>query len=210
MRTIYLAIFALCLALCTPTFSEDIELEISQTVLEKFLLALAPIKGSGDYKSPGGNIPYQWEIQNPKITLANGQALFTADTSVGIGNAKYKTVAKGKGSTSYDPVTNKLGFQITQASFSLSFSFFGNTLHLADIDITKKLSQKFEMDMSSKVNQIIKIRAFSKNEQARYVRMYSVDPTIKIEDKKIKVYSNVAVVPTDPPKNLPDTSADDT
>jgi len=76
--------------------AEDIQLEISQSVLEKFLLAMAPLKGSGEYRSPAGPVPYQWEIQNPKIELINGAAIFTADTAVAIAGAKYRTIAKGE------------------------------------------------------------------------------------------------------------------
>lgn len=197
-----LCLFCLVLLFFLPTLShsQDIQLEIHQSVLEKFLLALAPIKGSGEYQSPAGPLPYQWEILNPKIVLANGQAQFTADTAVAISGAKYRTLAKGKGAASYDAVTNKLIFQITYAAFALNFSLFGNTLHLADIDISKRLNQKFELDLSTKVNQIIKIRPFGKNEQPRYVRMYSVDPIVKIESQKIRVYSNVAIVPTTAPE----------
>jgi len=183
--------------------AQDIQLEVSQSVLEKFLLALAPIQGSGEYKSPAGPVPYQWEIQNPKIDLTDGSAIFSADTAVGMAGAKYRTVAKGKGAASYDPTSNMLVFQITQASFSLSLSLFGNTIHLADIDISKRLSQKFEIDLSTKVNQIIKIKPFGKTEQPRYVRMYSVDPVVKIESKKIRVYSNVAIVPAPAPVVAP-------
>lgn len=199
-----LCLFCFVLLFCLPTLShgQDVQLEVHQSVLEKFLLALAPIKGSGEYKSPAGPLPYQWEIENPKVLLSNGLAEFTADTAVGISGAKYRTVAKGKGAASYDPITNRLVFQITQAAFSLSISMFGNTLHLADIDITKRLNQKFELDLSTKVNQVIKIKPFGKNEQPRYVRMYSVDPVVKIETKKIKVYSNVAIVPTTAPPEI--------
>ena len=194
----------LCLILLfwfpTLSHSQDVELEIHQNVLEKFLLALAPIKGSGEYQSPAGPLPYQWEVLNPKIVLTNGQAQFTADTAVAVSGAKYRTIAKGAGAASYDTVTNKVVFQITAAAFALNFSLFGNTLHLADIDITKRLNQKFELDLSTKVNQVIKIKPFGKNEQPRYVRMYSVDPVVKIESQKIKVYSNVAIVPTTAPE----------
>ncbi len=203
MCRLYLLCFLLIASLTSFIHSQDVQLEVHQTVLEKFLLALAPIKGSGEYKSPAGPLPYQWEIQNPKVALTNGLAEFTADTAVGISGAKYRTVAKGKGAASYDPITNRLVFQITQAAFSLSISMFGNTLHLADIDITKRLNQKFELDLSTKVNQVIKIKPFGKNDPPRYVRMYSVDPVVKIEPKKIRVYSNVAIVPTTAPEETP-------
>jgi hypothetical protein len=206
MHRFFFACLTVLLFLSPSLQAQDIQLDVSQSVLEKFLLALVPIKGSGDYKSPAGPVPYQWEIQNPKIILANGEALFSADTMVAMAGAKYRTVAKGKGAASYDPTSNRLVFQITYAAFSLSISLFGNTLNLADIDITKRLNQKFEIDLSTKVNQVIRIKPFGKTEEPRYVRMYSVDPIVKIESKKIRVYSNIAIVPTTAPETKPTAS----
>jgi len=102
-----------------------------------------------------------------------------------------------------------LVFQITYAAFSVSISIFGNTIHLADIDITKRLGQKFEIDLSTKINQIIKIKPFGKTEQPRYVRMYSVEPVVKIEPKRIRVYSNIAIVPAPAPLTAPSENQDE-
>jgi hypothetical protein len=113
---VFLALFSVFI------HAEDIQLEVHQSVLEKFLTALAPINGSGDYRSPAGPIPYHWEIKNPKINLTEGEASFTADTTVGMAGAKYKTIAKGRGAASYDPTANMLVFQIKYAAFSLSLS----------------------------------------------------------------------------------------
>lgn len=141
-----------------PIHGQDIEVRLHESVLNTVIGAIAPISGKGEFSSPLWSGPYKWKLKNPTLTVRPDGLGLVADTDVDLNGLPYTTVTKGKATVKLNTKTKKLELQITQASFALQLTVFGNKIHLTDIDISGVVNQTFTLDVPT-FNQTVQIPA---------------------------------------------------
>jgi len=129
-----------------PNSNKDIVVAIRETTLNKLFLALGEIKGTSTYSFMYLEGTYEWKLINPQIKLHANKADFESDVKVTVGKYNYSTHIYGKVEVCYEPTTNLIYVEITEAKFPLNILFFGKVKHLWDINLTKYFPTPFTFE----------------------------------------------------------------
>ncbi len=116
------------------------EVVIYEKTLNQFFSAMGPIHGVSHTSS--GDC--EWTVKNPHVVLQKEGAYFAADAHIQCGLINQNTVVKGVMDLGYDSEKNVISAKVKQASFELNFDFFGNKVHIMDVDISKYYKSQFQ------------------------------------------------------------------
>lgn len=169
--------------------TRDVTAIIHENSINKLFISIGDIKGSSEYSFMLIDGSYDWLLMNPQIKLHQNKADFIADVKVTAGKLSYKTKISGKVEICYEPTTNLVYVEITEALFPLNILFFGKEKHLWDVNLKKyfptpftfegPLSMGTEMIFTMPDNSVKKIYA------------YPVNCGVKVAEKQIIVFAEM-------------------
>jgi hypothetical protein len=144
-RFLLVIVFLSCVVF--PPFSKvratDAFVVIYQSTLNKFLSAIGPVDGQGEFNAGLGRLNYNWVVDGARIDIEEDTATFKGDVAIKAGPIRYGTEAKGRVNIVYDGDENIISVQIENASFELYAKVFGNKIHITDVDISPYYKPKF-------------------------------------------------------------------
>ncbi len=197
MKRIWILTVGWCLVIGYPSFAlpetmgsvaqYDAVMTIHESTLNKFLSAIGSISSTGNFNN--GATPYSWVVTNPKITISEVGATFTADALVKSGPISYKTIAKGNVDIGYEPTRNMINIKIKKASFEVAMDLLGNKIHITDVDISSYYKPQFEFSGPQPMQSQVIIPLPDKTKKTVEVR--SVVKKILVDEGKIWVGSSI-------------------
>ncbi|MBN8695970.1 MAG: hypothetical protein J0L87_05530 [Bacteroidetes bacterium] len=126
--------------------STDLTVVIQESMLNKLFKAMGEIKGTSSYSFMFIDGTYDWKLINPQIKLHNNKADFVTDVKVTVGSYSYQTKVTGNVEICYEPSTNLIYVEITEALFPLNIMFFGKSRHLWDVNLKKYFETPFTFE----------------------------------------------------------------
>lgn len=188
----------------TPTTQKtapnDMQVIISEEMLNKCFKALGPISGKEGYQVWFVKDTFTWILVNPQIHLHEGKANFTTDVGVIAGPFGYSTSCLGDVTIWYDRVKNLINVKITKCVVEIYTKIMGAKYHITDIDLADQFTDPFtfegptatstEMDMEMPDGSI------------RKLYMKTTDCDLSVKEKQIVVPCEVdfSLTPPPPPK----------
>lgn len=145
-KTILLSILFLIVSKPALTNDKDLTVIIEENMLNKLFKAMGEIKGTSSYSFMFIDGTYDWKLINPQIKLHNNKADFITDVKVTIGSYSYQTKVTGNVEVCYEPTTNLIYVEITEALFPLNMMFFGKIRHLWDVNLKKYFETPFTFE----------------------------------------------------------------
>jgi hypothetical protein len=115
--------------------NQDLTVTLQESVINKMFTAIGEIKGTSAYSFMFIEGTYDWTLINPQIKLHSGKADFVTDVKVTVGKYNYLIHVIGNVEVCYEPTSNLIYVEITQATFPLNIVFFGKQRHLWDVDL---------------------------------------------------------------------------
>jgi hypothetical protein len=100
-------------------------------------VAIGDINGTSAYSFLFINGTYDWALINPQIKLHPDKADFISDVRVSVSNNDYLIHVKGNVEVCYEPITNLIYIEVTEAKFPLNIPFCGKLFHVLDVDLAK-------------------------------------------------------------------------
>ena len=120
---------------CVHAQNQDLIVVLKESVLNKMFNAIGQIKGTSDYSFMFIDGSYKWTLINPLIKLHPNKADFICDVNVTTGKLDYTTKVKGIVEICYEPTTNLIYIEITEALFPLNIMFVGKQRHIWDVEL---------------------------------------------------------------------------
>ena len=140
----------ICLFLTAFTVSyaqnQDLTVILKESVLNKMFTAIGEVKGTSAYSFMFIEGTYNWDMINPQIKLHSERADFVTDVKVTVGKYAYFTHVNGNVEVCYEPTTNLIYVEITEANFPLDIMFFGKLKHLWDINLAQYFETPFTFE----------------------------------------------------------------
>lgn len=124
----------------------DLTVELKESVLNKLFAAIGEIKGTSTYSFLFIEGTYQWDLIKPQIKLHPDRADFVTDVLVTVGSYHYTMHITGNVEICYEPTTNLIYVEITEAKFPLNILFFGKIRHLWDVDLASYFETPFTFE----------------------------------------------------------------
>lgn len=144
-KTIFSSLFFL-FSLSNFAQNQDIIIAIKEPMLNKMFAAMGEIKGTSAYSFMFIEGTYTWTLIKPQIKLHPGKANFETDVKVVVGKFEYTTKVNGIVEICYEPTTNLIYVEITEALFPLNILFLGKERHLWDVDLKKYFETPFTFE----------------------------------------------------------------
>ncbi len=145
-KTILLSILFFILSKPALPNDKDLTVIIEESMLNKLFKAMGEIKGTSSYSFMFIDGTYDWKLINPQIKLHNNKADFVTDVKVTVGSYSYQTKVTGNVEICYEPSTNLIYVEITEALFPLNIMFFGKSRHLWDVNLKKYFETPFTFE----------------------------------------------------------------
>ena len=188
MKTVQKIIFALIL--CVPfsitlAQNQDFSLTLKESVLNKMFKAIGEIHGTSAYSFMFMDGTYDWTLLNPQINLHSNKADFITDAKVSIGNYRYLIHVSGNVEICYEPTTNLIYVEITEAKFPLNILFLGKLHHLKDINLAQYFETPLTFDGPLTIGTEIVFDMPDKTHKKIY--MHPVNCGVKIAEKEVFV-----------------------
>lgn len=177
--------------------TQDLIITIKEPVVNKIFAALGDIKGTEAYSFMFMEGTYNWQLLNPKIQLHPGRADFVTDAKVTIGKYGYVMHVVGNVEVCYEPQTNLVYVEITEAKFPLNIVFMGSLKHLWDVDLAKYFETPFLFEGPMTVGTEFTFPMPDNSISTVYAHALSCD--LKIQEKQITVATEVGFVNRKPP-----------
>lgn len=145
IRTI---LFSVLLLSSPKAFSQkqDLVVTLKESVLNKMFAAIGEIKGTSPYSFMFIEGTYDWTLLNPQIQLHPNKADFVTDVKVTVGKHNYFIHVSGKVEVCYEPSTNLIYVEVTEAKFPLNILFFGKIKHLWDVNLVQYFETPFTFE----------------------------------------------------------------
>ena len=89
---------------------------------------------------------YTWTLVNPQIKLHPNKADFISDVKVSVGKYNYIMKVNGIVEICYEPTTNLIYVEITEAEFPLDIMFMGKLRHLWNVDLADYFETPFTFE----------------------------------------------------------------
>ncbi|HRG37161.1 MAG TPA: hypothetical protein PK289_01405 [Bacteroidia bacterium] len=172
--------------------TQDLTIVIKEPVINKIFTALGEIKGTEPYSFLLMNGTYTWELINPHIQLHPNRADFITDAKVTIGKFGYTMHVTGNVEVCYEPLTNLIYIEITEAKFPLNMMFLGNLKHLWDVDLAKYFETPFMFEGPLTVATEFSFPMPDGTNALVYTHALSCD--LKVQEKQIMVAAEVEFV----------------
>lgn len=142
----FLIILIFCLPFIGKAQNQDLIVILKESVLNKMFTAIGEIKGTSLYSFMFIEGTYTWTLINPQIKLHPNNADFETVVNVSSGKYSYKTKVDGKVEICYEPTTNLIYVEITEAKFPLDIMFFGKLRHLWNVDLVEYFETPFTFE----------------------------------------------------------------
>jgi hypothetical protein len=131
---------------CVHAQNQDLIVVLKESVLNKMFNAIGQIKGTSDYSFMFIDGSYKWTLINPLIKLHPNKADFICDVNVTTGKLDYTTKVKGIVEICYEPTTNLIYIEITEALFPLNIMFVGKQRHIWDVELADYFETPFTFE----------------------------------------------------------------
>lgn len=145
-RKIFLIFFLSLSYLCSVGQSQDLIVAIKEPVLNKMFAAIGEIKGTSVYSFIFVEGTYDWTLIKPQIKLLANKANFETEVKVTVGKLDYTTKVNGIVEICYEPTTNLIYVEITEALFPLNIMFMGKQRHLWDVNLKSSFETPFTFE----------------------------------------------------------------
>lgn len=199
---LFLLAFCLSVSLRISAQPQDLTITIKEPVVNKMFTALGDIKGSAPYSFIIMEGTYNWQLINPRIQLHPGHADFVTDAKVTAGKFGYMMHVVGNVEVCYEPLTNLIYVEITEAKFPLNIMFLGSLKHLWDVDLARYFVTPFTFEGPLTVGTEFNFPMPDNTISTIYAHALSCD--LKVQEKQITVATEVEFVnrkvPPPPPK----------
>ncbi len=126
--------------------NQDVVVAIRESTFNKLFTAIGEIKGTSAYSFMLIEGTYDWTLINPQIKLHANKADFLTDVKVTVGKHSYLIHVTGNVEICYEPTTNLIYVEITEAKFPLNIIFLGKVKHLWDINLAKYFETPFTFE----------------------------------------------------------------
>ena len=131
---------------CVHAQNQDLIVVLKESVLNKMFNAIGQIKGTSDYSFMFIDGSYKWTLINPLIKLHPNKADFICDVNVTTGKLDYTTKVKGIVEICYEPTTNLIYIEITEALFPLNIMFASKQRHIWDVELADYFETPFTFE----------------------------------------------------------------
>ncbi len=125
---------------------QDLVVILKESVLNKMFTAIGEIKGTSVYSFMFLEGTYTWSLVNPQIKLHPNKADFVSDVKVAVGKHNYLMKVNGIVEICYEPTTNLIYVEITEAEFPLDILFMGKLRHLWNVDLADYFETPFTFE----------------------------------------------------------------
>lgn len=146
LRKIFFLTFLLLSYINAKGQNADLIVALKESTLNKMFAALGEIKGTSAYSFMLVEGTYNWTLVKPQIKLHTNKANFETDVKVTVGKFDYTTKVNGIVEICYEPTTNLIYIEITQALFPLNIMVLGKERHLWDVDLKKYFETPFTFE----------------------------------------------------------------
>lgn len=144
-KTVYIFWFQLIFIGATAQ-NQDLIVALKEPVLNKMFAAIGEIKGRSLYSFMFIDGTYDWTLIKPQIKLHPNKANFETDVKVVVGKFDYTTKVNGTVEICYEPTTNLIYIEITEALFPLNILFMGKERHLWGVDLKSYFETPFTFE----------------------------------------------------------------
>ncbi len=175
----------------------DMQVVISEEMLNKSFKALGPISGREAYSVLFINDSFSWTLINPQIHLHPGNADFTTDVKVVAGPLTYTTACLGDVSIWYDRQKNLINVKITKCIVEIYTKVLGTKVHLKDIDIADQFTEPFTFEGPTATNTFMDMEM--PDGSIRRLYMTATDCDLTVQEKQLVVPCEVNFSLTPPP-----------
>lgn len=131
---------------CSFGQNQDIIVALKESVLNKMFSAIGEIKGTSAYSFMFVEGTYNWTLIKPQIKLHTNKASFETEVKVTVGKFDYTTKVNGIVEICYEPTTNLIYVEITEALFPLNIMFMGKQRHLWDVNLKSSFETPFTFE----------------------------------------------------------------
>ncbi len=172
--------------------SPDLSVTIKEPIVNKILTAIGDIKGNSYYSFMFMEGTYEWKLIHPRIQLHYGYADFVTDAKVTIGKFGYTMHVVGNVEVCYEPQTNLIYVEITEAKFPLNLLLLGKLKHVKDVDIAHYFETPFVFEGPLTVGTEFNFPMPDNTLATVYAHALSCD--LKVEEQQITVNTEVEFV----------------
>ena len=185
---------AVCLFFSTSftAQTQDLMITIKEPVINKIFAALGDIKGSAPYSFMFTEGTYNWQLLNPRIQLHLNRADFITDAKITVGKFGYMMHIVGNVEVCYEPLTNLIYMEITEAKFPLNILFFGALKHLWDVDLAGYFETPFTFEGPLTIGTEINFPMPDNTTTTLYA--HPLNCKLKVEEKQITVATEVEFI----------------
>ncbi|MBN1468400.1 MAG: hypothetical protein JXM74_00590 [Fusobacteriaceae bacterium] len=167
--------------LCFSVFSKDIQMEVKEDVLNKFLVTAGSFSGENKINLKVGKVNVNWKVYDAKIKLAPTSNF----------NAKIDIITNGK--TQKGTVEGKVKFQYLPTTQILKINV--EDMKIKNLGVYNALSlYKPKYDLPLKMIQMDKIEVKKNSSKKVFLQPVMYDSKVTILEKKVLVESNVKFV----------------
>ncbi len=181
--------------------NQDLSITIQESVLNKMFKALGEIKGTASYSFMFVDGTYEWALVNPQFNIHPGRVDFVTDVRITISKYTYLMHVTGNAEVCYEPTTNLIYVEITDAKFPLNIMFLGTLRHLWDVDLAQYFETPFTFDGPLTVGTEF-IFPMPDN-TSKTVYAHPINCGVKIAEKQIIVSAEMEFVNRDAVKTQP-------
>jgi hypothetical protein len=175
--------------------NKDLGVVIQESVLNKMFKAIGEIKGTSSYSFMFIEGTYDWTLVNPQIKLHPNHADFITDVKVTVGSHSYMAKVTGNVEVCYEPSTNLIYVEITEALFPLNIMFFGKITKLWDVNLKRYFETPFTFEGPLTMGTEM-VFDMPDNTQ-RKIYMYPKNCGVKVVEKQIIVSAEMDFISRD-------------
>lgn len=181
-----------------PAVSPDLTVTIQEALLNKMFKAIGDIKGGGTYSFMFIDGTYTWTLINPQFRIHPGRVDFITDVKVEIADNAYMIHVTGDAEVCYEPATNLIYVEITDASFPVNLMFMGKLRHLWDMDLAQYFETPFTFEGPLTIGTEFVFPM--PDNTTRTVYAHPLNCGVKIVEKQIVVSAEMEFVNREPQK----------
>lgn len=188
----FLLTFTLFLSLQLNAQTQDLTITIKEPIVNKIFTALGDIKGTSTYSFLFMEGTYNWQLINPRIQLHPGRADFITEAKVSMGKFGYTMHVVGNVEVCYEPQTNLIYVEITEAKFPLNIMFLGSLKHITDVDLANYFETPFVFEGPLTIGTEFNFPMPDNTIATVYAHALSCD--LRVEEKQITVATEVEFI----------------
>jgi hypothetical protein len=179
------------------TVPNDMQVTITEDMLNKCFKALGPISGKQGYQVWFVKDTFIWTLVNPQIHLHNGKANFTTDVNIQDGKINYMTSCIGDVGIWYDRPRNLINVKITKCLVDIYTVLFNSKYTLDSLDIADQFTEPFTFEGPTETTTNMPMEM--PDGSIRTVYMIATDCDLTVKEKEIVVPCEVEFSLTPPP-----------